>query len=85
MLKPPLPMTKTFFTSTGFAAPLTTPLSKYAFALGAVWVWSLRIVEVENGRAYLAPLEGGAWLCVIKNREEARVVNVLAGDGGTRS
>ena len=35
MLKPPLPMTRTFLTSTRFLVPRITPLLMYAFALGA--------------------------------------------------
>jgi hypothetical protein len=60
MLKPPLPMTKTFLTLTGFAAPFMTPLSKYAFAFGAVCVWFRRNVELEKSRTYLACLPAGA-------------------------
>ena len=59
MLKPPLPMTKTFLTLTGFAAPFTTPLSRYALALGAVCVWSLRTLELEKSRMFLALLLAG--------------------------
>lgn len=38
MLRPPLPITKTFFTSTRSRAPAITPLLRYAWALGASWV-----------------------------------------------
>jgi hypothetical protein len=60
MLKPPLPMTKTFLTLTGFAAPFMTPLSRYAFAFGAVCVWSRQTAELEKSRTYRAVLLAGA-------------------------
>jgi hypothetical protein len=77
MLKPPLPITKTFLTSTGFEAPFITPLSRYAFAFGAVCDWLLRFVELENSREYLLCLPAGVWLLAYRHRVEARVVKVL--------
>jgi hypothetical protein len=55
MLKPPDPITKTFFKSIGFAAFFTTPLSIYAFAVGAGCDSALRI-ELENRRIWYCAL-----------------------------
>jgi hypothetical protein len=70
-------MTKTFLTSTGFEAPFITPLSRYAFAFGAVCDWFLRFVEPEKSLEYLLCLPAGVWLLAYRHRVEARVVRVL--------
>jgi hypothetical protein len=70
-------MTKTFLTSTGFEAPFITPLSRYAFAFGAICDWFLRFVELEKSREYLLCLPASVWLLAYRYRGEARVVKVL--------
>jgi len=79
-------MTNTFLTLTGFAAPFTTPLSKYALALGAIsdWFWLLRTVELEKDRMYLVCFPTGIWLLVRRYWDEVRVVKFLAGQAGIR-
>lgn len=48
MLKPPLPMTKTFLTSTRFLPCSTTPLSRYDSARGAACTAAYRAVVLVN-------------------------------------
>jgi hypothetical protein len=78
-------MTKTFLTSTGFAAPFTTPLSRYAFALGALCDWALLIAELERSRTNPAFLLACAWLLAYRHLVDDRVVNVRAGVAGARA
>jgi hypothetical protein len=51
MLRPPLPMTRTFFTSTRFRAPAIAPLFRYACALGASCVWFHVAETFEKARS----------------------------------
>jgi hypothetical protein len=51
MLRPPLPITRTFFTSTRFCAPAIAPLLRYACALGACCVWFHVVETFEKARS----------------------------------
>ena len=51
MLSPPLPITRTLFTSTTCLPPCIAPLSRYARAFGASWEETHAFRVCENGRA----------------------------------
>lgn len=73
MARPPLPMTRTFLTST-FNLGLITPLSRYALGLGAVWVaeeYGRKTEIVPNRLVAFGATEFRAWdfkAAVVKRR-----------------
>lgn len=51
MLRPPLPMTRTFLTSTRLLPGFTTPLARYESAEGVFWASARRRRELEKERS----------------------------------
>jgi len=84
MARPPLPMTRTFLTST-CARGFTTPLSKYAFGFGAVWVApapAQAAAAAEKSRFWVNRALWG-WHCAWRMPLWTAVVRVLNWGGET--